>query len=160
MTPSILANYYQVVVKAQITALWNIFDHEIDFHNVKENEIDEIRKATYTNRARFLLNCFKLYWFPAYDGSRFHLDHKYSISEGWKNKISLNIICNRNNLELVPKMKNLSKSKSCSITKTELMESYQPDSQLDKAIELLTTRHYDLTSVATVNIIRRMVLND
>lgn len=50
----------------------------------------------------------------------YQLDHKYSISEGFKNKIDPLIISNINNLEFIPWEENTSKKNKCSITIDEL----------------------------------------
>jgi transposase len=49
-----------------------------------------------------------------------HLDHKYSINEGFKNKISPNIIGNIINLEFIPWEENIRKRTKCSINKKDL----------------------------------------
>lgn len=51
----------------------------------------------------------------------YHLDHKYSISEGFKNDISPEIIGNIKNLEFIPWRENLKKKNKCSITINELI---------------------------------------
>ncbi len=51
----------------------------------------------------------------------YHLDHKYSISEGFKNSISPEIIGNIENLEFIPWKENLKKKNKCSITITQLI---------------------------------------
>lgn len=50
----------------------------------------------------------------------YHLDHKFSIFEGFKQGIDAEIIGNINNLEFIPWEENLSKGSKCSITKDEL----------------------------------------
>jgi hypothetical protein len=51
----------------------------------------------------------------------YHLDHKYSIIEGFKNKIKPEIIGNIKNLEFIPWEENLKKRAKCSITINELI---------------------------------------
>lgn len=51
----------------------------------------------------------------------FHLDHKYSIMEGFKNNISPEIIGNIKNLEFIPWKENLKKRTKCSINKEQLL---------------------------------------
>lgn len=46
----------------------------------------------------------------------YHLDHKFSIIEGFKQNIKPEIIGNINNLEFIPWKENLSKGSECSIT--------------------------------------------
>lgn len=54
----------------------------------------------------------------------YHLDHKFSLLEGFKNNIDPKIIGSRYNLELIPAKENTQKQANCSITKEELMEAY------------------------------------
>jgi DNA invertase Pin-like site-specific DNA recombinase len=54
------------------------------------------------------------------DGA-YHLDHKFSISEGFKNGILPKIIGNIKNLEFIPWKENVKKRTKCSITIKELI---------------------------------------
>jgi len=54
----------------------------------------------------------------------YHLDHKYSIYQGFKDSIDAKIIGNICNLEMLQSGQNLSKNRKCSITKDELLSSY------------------------------------
>jgi len=51
---------------------------------------------------------------------KYHLDHKYSIIEGFKNNINPNIIGDIKNLEFIPWLENIKKRTKCSITVEEL----------------------------------------
>ncbi len=51
----------------------------------------------------------------------YHLDHKYSILEGYKNNINPEIIASLNNLVFIPWKDNVMKRTKCSITKEELI---------------------------------------
>jgi hypothetical protein len=51
----------------------------------------------------------------------YHLDHKYSINEGFINNISPKIIGGKNNLEIITSYENLKKNKNCSISLNELL---------------------------------------
>jgi hypothetical protein len=53
-------------------------------------------------------------------GSDYHLDHKYSLYEGFKNNVSPKIIGGYKNLEVIESFKNLSKGKKCSIELSEI----------------------------------------
>ncbi len=53
----------------------------------------------------------------------YHLDHKYSVLEGFKNGIAPEIIGNIRNLEFIPWKENQSKSSKCSITIEELINN-------------------------------------
>jgi hypothetical protein len=57
-------------------------------------------------------------------GIDWHVDHIYSISDGWRNKISPEIIGNYVNLRFIPALENLKKNKKSHITKQELLEKY------------------------------------
>ena len=54
----------------------------------------------------------------------YHLDHKYSVLEGFKNGILPWILCCPHNLVVITKSENCSKRANCSITKEELIENY------------------------------------
>lgn len=54
----------------------------------------------------------------------YHLDHKFSVYEGYVNNIPPEIIGSVCNLEIIPAYDNLSKGSSCSITVDELMRLY------------------------------------
>jgi hypothetical protein len=53
-----------------------------------------------------------------------HLDHIYSIAEGFKNNIPPEIIGHWTNLRLIPKLKNSSKGAACHKTKDQLVEDF------------------------------------
>ena len=53
-----------------------------------------------------------------------HLDHIYSISEGFKNKVPPEIIGHWTNLRLIPKKENSSKGADCHKTLDKLYEDY------------------------------------
>jgi len=53
----------------------------------------------------------------------YHLDHKYSISEGFKNNVKPEIIANLKNLVFIPWRENVSKRTKCSITIEELIKN-------------------------------------
>ena len=55
-------------------------------------------------------------------GKNYHLDHKYSIFEGFNNGVSPKIIGQYYNLEIMTAYDNLKKNKQCSITLNELLE--------------------------------------
>lgn len=55
------------------------------------------------------------------DGA-YHLDHKFSIIEGFKNNVKPELIGNIKNLEFIPWEENLNKRAKCSITLEELIK--------------------------------------
>ena len=54
-------------------------------------------------------------------GFYYHLDHKYSLYEGFLNNISPKIIGGFKNLIVIPNYENLSKGKKCSVTLNEIL---------------------------------------
>jgi hypothetical protein len=56
--------------------------------------------------------------------NKLHLDHIYSISEGFKNNIPAEVIGHWTNLRLLPKIENSSKGAKCHKTIEELFEDY------------------------------------
>jgi hypothetical protein len=56
--------------------------------------------------------------------NQLHLDHIYSISEGFKNNIPAEVIGHWTNLRLIPKIENSSKGAKCHKTIEELFEDY------------------------------------
>lgn len=83
-------------------------------------------RRIYSEKARLICGIMAFTWFPDYDKAEFHIDHKFSISEGFKQRIPLWIISNRNNLELLPKVENLRKNSKCSIGYDELIATADP----------------------------------
>ncbi len=56
----------------------------------------------------------------AFNEDAYHLDHKYSIKQGFLDNIPPYIIGDLSNLEIIPFKENLSKNSKCSIAKNEL----------------------------------------
>jgi hypothetical protein len=52
--------------------------------------------------------------------NKYHLDHKYSVLEGFKNNIIPYVIANPSNLEMLKEKDNIAKDYRCSITRDEL----------------------------------------
>lgn len=53
------------------------------------------------------------------------VDHKFSISEGFKNNIEPEIIAHYTNLQMLTNIINIKKNDKCSITKEELLDKYE-----------------------------------
>lgn len=53
----------------------------------------------------------------------YHLDHIYSISDGFKNKVPVEVIAHINNLRFIPALDNITKNKKSDITLDYLMRS-------------------------------------
>jgi hypothetical protein len=56
---------------------------------------------------------------------KYHLDHRFSISEGYKKNIPPHIIGAKENLEVITESENCSKQEKCSITYDELINKTQ-----------------------------------
>lgn len=56
--------------------------------------------------------------------NKYHLDHKFSILEGFKQNIDYKIIGSLYNLEVITEHDNCSKQSKCSITKEDLLSGY------------------------------------
>jgi hypothetical protein len=81
-----------------------------------------VKKYTEANDLKVLENYDKR-GNHAYDDSAYHLDHKFSIKEGFRQGILPHIIGNINNLEMLPWLENVKKYDKCSITIEELSKS-------------------------------------
>lgn len=81
--------------KKYSSLVWIYTNHTLKKHNIKNIEL----------RGR----------------NKLHLDHKYSIREGFNNNINPKILANRNNLCMIPEEENIRKGSSCSITLDELL---------------------------------------
>jgi hypothetical protein len=51
----------------------------------------------------------------------YHIDHKYSVYEGFKNNVDVKIISSKENLQMLYYLDNLSKGVGCSIQLGELL---------------------------------------
>jgi hypothetical protein len=76
-------------------------------------------------------------WFPQYDPQVHHLDHRFSISCGYKQGIPLEVISSQGNLELLTPRENMSKGRRCSIDLATLMGAYRPSALVTRAAGLL-----------------------
>lgn len=62
----------------------------------------------------------------------YHLDHKYSVFEGFKNNVPVEIIGHICNLEMIPFNHNTSKGSNCSVTLSCLKESIEKYKNVNK----------------------------
>lgn len=60
----------------------------------------------------------------------YHLDHIFSIAEGFRNNIDPEIIGNIINLKMIPWRENLIKNNNCSISKKELLVNYEKSTNI------------------------------
>lgn len=86
----------------------------------------------YELHSRLITSLFKKTWFPPYDSKITHLDHVYSIRDGFNNNVPLQIINNRNNLKLTPVAKNLRKGSASFMSLEELYSTAEADEKLNR----------------------------
>ena len=94
------------------------------------SDIDRTLVEEYYNAVKLVTN--KNWYEHFYDinpnklerSNQLHLDHIYSISEGFKNNIPVEVIGHWTNLRLIPKIENSSKGAKCHKTIEELFEDY------------------------------------
>lgn len=86
---------------------------------------DRDKFQEYRNQVGLESGRYNLYLLENFDKrgpKEYHLDHMYSVFEGFKNKIPLEIIGHICNLKMLPYNENTSKGGKCSITLDELKE--------------------------------------
>ena len=92
--------------------------------------VDRTLEVEYYNAVKLVTN--KNWYEHFYDinpnnlqrSNKLHLDHIYSIREGFKNNIPAEVIGHWTNLRLIPKIENSSKGAKCHKTIEELFEDY------------------------------------
>jgi hypothetical protein len=96
---------------------------------ISSSEKEEFKRYYYRVMYRTKQSSTKVLNIDKRNYKTYHLDHKYSIVKGFKEKIPSEIIGSVVNLEIISAANNLKKGASCSITKKELLEMYE---KLDK----------------------------
>lgn len=86
-------------------------------------EFKKYRRKVYYWTNKNDLSCLNYYDKRALKG--YHLDHKYSITEGFRNNVPPKVIGNINNLEFIHYKDNCSKGTKCSISLEELYYGLQ-----------------------------------
>lgn len=66
----------------------------------------------------------------------YHLDHKFSVLEGFRNRLDPYLPGSIWNLELLPRSENCSKQHKCSITLSDLLESFSSDEHYRKLVDM------------------------
>lgn len=81
----------------------------------------------YSRKVRRLTEKQKLYEINGINtrGKKFHLDHKFSVANGFLNNIPIYIIADISNLEIIPAQENLTKHATNSIELVELYNRYK-----------------------------------
>ena len=117
------------IVEYRIMIIDKIFNTKLAQLNISYDEFLEYKEDKQ--------NYYKLVWFFTKKSIRnyghkiidlenrsmtHHLDHKFSIIEGYKNKVSPELIGSIHNLEMLPHIENINKRDKCSITLDELIE--------------------------------------
>lgn len=99
------------------TLLSNLTDEDIKNYN---NYKKKVRRLTAKNYKLYktLINPKGL----KISKNDYHIDHMYSIYEGFKNNVDPLIISSKENLEVIPSKINLSKQNKCSISLDELIQ--------------------------------------
>ena len=102
--------------------------NEENGHWITEDQVKDFKDYTklvwrYTNQND--LNILENIEFRAHTKEGYHLDHKYSIYQGFRDNISAKIIGNICNLEMLISGQNLSKNRKCSITKDDLLSNFK-----------------------------------
>jgi hypothetical protein len=88
------------------------------------NAVDLLTQKTY-KKYRKQINPDLL---PRRSGNKgYHLDHKYSVYQGFVDGLPVEIISSKYNLHMLPGSTNLSKSEKCCITKEELLMLYEQE---------------------------------
>jgi hypothetical protein len=96
----------------------------------KRDAFQEYRNCVSLETARHDLS--KLDNFDKRGPTEYHLDHKYSVFEGFKNNIPAEIIGHICNLEMIPFDQNTSKGSKCSISLDYLKESIEKYNNVNK----------------------------
>jgi hypothetical protein len=86
----------------------------------------------------------------------YHIDHKYSILNGYKNKISPLVIGHLQNLEMIPWKENVSKHAKCSVSIEKLLQEtgYSKEKSASEFELTMATIHTDLSNGIPVTGIR------
>ena len=108
-----------------------------DLRQLQEAQERKDERRRYKSRARLLAAIMIPTWFPDYDPAIHELDHKFSVSSGYENRIPLEVISSRHNLQLLTPEENRRKGKNCSISMPELLEAYQPNPFVTRAAMLV-----------------------
>jgi hypothetical protein len=107
----------------EITFILNEYDKGVSFSKIAKElkrQKNDVMRITKQQPLKELENYHKR-GNSGVNGA-YHLEHKYSILEGFKNGISPEIIGNIRNLEFICWKKNVKKRTECSITIKELIK--------------------------------------
>lgn len=116
-----LNSFHRAMVKSKETNIKN--GYWVSDENKTDFEIYYAEVWKYTRRNN-LSNLEHIEKRGHANQGKFHLDHKYSIFQGFKDGLSPDIIGSIYNLEMIIGRNNLSKGRKCSITKEDLLKDY------------------------------------
>lgn len=110
----------------------NMTDEEIEEFNNYNKQVRSLSQRTYREH-KDIINPLDL----PNNRYGYHIDHKFSVSEGYKNKINPIIISAKENLEMLFWKDNLNKNKKSSITLDELLSKtkYLLNEKYEKNVE-------------------------
>ena len=100
---------------------WNVDRHTDEYDIYRYN----VWQITFSSVKKYWNNNWKIDNVNKEWRDKLAIDHKYSISQGYKNKISPEIIGSIINLEVLTHSKNCSKGPKCSISLSKLTNDYQ-----------------------------------
>ena len=81
-----------------------------------------VKRETKKSLRKYKIKNFELVGDISKDRDNYHIDHKFSVSEGLKNNILPQIIGSIVNLECINGIENIKKQNKCSLTKKELFK--------------------------------------
>jgi len=133
MDKSVIDGYLESKDKLQL--LIDLLIYDKDTLQKCLDEFDELSWSISAAKKRYFYDCWlytnrnDLKIMENYDKrgkgpDGFHLDHMYSISQGYFNNIDPKIIGSSINLKFIPEKENLTKQGKCSISMKQLLEDY------------------------------------
>lgn len=113
-------------------------------------EQSQTPQGLYETKSRIITAYNKQFWFPNYDQYTYQVDHKFSIRKGYQVGISLDVINNKNNLQLLTIYDNRKKGRKCSINIDQLHTTYQNCSRHTRLCEIVR----DITDINILEVMR------
>lgn len=104
--------------------------------NTKIKEFDYSNKYKYCKFVRYL--SYKNYNYEVQKG--FHIDHIYSVAEGYRNGVPVDIISHPLNLRIIPASENLKKNSRCDITLDDLYDKIGVQRLSFRGVELSSSK--------------------
>ncbi len=98
-----------------------------DCRKKKREEWEATPAGIYASKARLISTIFRKQWFGEIDPSKLQIDHRFSLAMGFRRDVPLEVISNRQNLQLLTPMENRRKGQKCSIGLAQLYADFVPD---------------------------------